>query len=143
MAELASANTLAEPVTTTGERPTALVVNDDRAIVESLVRRLEYYGFCVLTAPDGVRALEAFRERSPSVVVIDIMKPELDGIGAVLQMRRDRPDVKIIALSGGGRENKSDFLTAAEELGADADLVKGRGNHGLVETLSKLLMAAA
>jgi len=143
MVDIAYTETLAEPVAVTGETPTVLVVDDDPAMVESLAMLLEGYGFCVLTAPDGVRALEVFREQSPSVVVTDIMMPELDGIGVILRMRRERPDVKIIALSGGGRVIKSDYLTAAEELGADAALAKGQGNHVLIETLSKLLIAAA
>jgi CheY-like chemotaxis protein len=140
---MTNAEPLAEPIAPGQATPTVLVVDDDPAMVESLAMLLEDYGFCVLTAANGVRALEVFRERSPSVVVTDIMMPELDGIGVILQMRRECPDVKIIALSGGGRVVKSDYLTAAEELGADAALEKGQGNQILIETLSKLLMAAA
>jgi len=142
MTHMPNAETFVGPRAAAKEVATVLVVDDDPAMVESLAMLLENHGFCVLTAADGVRALEVFRKRSPSVVVTDIMMPELDGIGVILQMRRERPDLKIIALSGGGRVVKSNYLTAAEELGADAALEKGQSNHVLIETLSKLLMAA-
>src|SRR5579864_8740995 len=104
--------------------PTVLLIDDDPAVLDSLSLRLEGYGFRVLTAPDGVRGLDAFREHVPAAVVTDILMPEQDGIGAILEMRRTRSDVKIIAMSGGGKFDKADYLTIAEKLGADAAFEK-------------------
>ena len=66
------------------------------------------------------------------------MMPEEDGIGAMLQMRRERPDVKIIAISGGSKADRSDYLVIAERLGADAALEKV-DTDALIETLDKIL----
>ena len=67
-----------------------LVVDDDPGFLDSLTLLLETHGFRVLTARDGAHGLQMFRAHSPAVVVTDIMMPEEDGIGAMLQMRRER-----------------------------------------------------
>jgi len=101
-----------------------LVIDDDAAVLDSLVYLFALYGYRVLTAPDGRRGLEMFREHAPAVVVTDILMPEQDGLATIEQMRRERPDVKIIAISGSGRGDKNDYLSAAEKLGADVALEK-------------------
>jgi DNA-binding response OmpR family regulator len=119
--------------------PAVLVIDDDPAMVESLTMMLEDHGFRVLTANNGVRGLEVFREQEPAAVLTDILMPEQDGIGAIIEMRRERPAVKIIAISGSGRCGKSDFLTIAGKLGADATFEKGRNANELVELLKAML----
>jgi CheY-like chemotaxis protein len=101
-----------------------LVIDDDPAVLDSLAYLFALYGYRVLTAPDGRRGLEAFREHAPAVVVTDILMPEQDGLATIAQMRRERPDAKIIAISGSGRGEKLDYLTAAEKVGADVALEK-------------------
>ena len=116
-----------------------LIIDDDPEVLDSLKMVLEAHGFPVLTARNGYQGLVVFRERSPAVVVTDIMMPEQDGIGTMLQMRRERPDVKIVAISGGGKVDSSDYLAVAEQLGADAALQKGLDNATLLDTLTALL----
>ena len=118
---------------------TVLVIDDDPTMVESLALMLEDHGFRVLTANDGLQGLEVFREQRPAVVLTDILMPEQDGIGAILQMRREWPAVKIIAISGAGRVGKSDFLSIAGKLGADATFEKGHNAGELVELLKAML----
>jgi CheY-like chemotaxis protein len=115
-----------------------LVVDDDPGFLDSLTLLLETHGFRVLTARDGAHGLQMFRAHSPAVVVTDIMMPEEDGIGAMLQMRRERRDVKIIAISGGGEVVKSDYLAIAEKLGADAAFQK-EDTDALIEMLGEML----
>ena len=76
---------------------------------------------------------------APDVVLIDIVMPEQDGIGAILEMRSERPDAKIIAMSGeyGGRH--AGYLTMASKLGADAVLAKPFGIEELMRTLHFVL----
>jgi DNA-binding response OmpR family regulator len=118
---------------------TVLVIDDDPDMVESLAMMLGDHGFRVLTANDGVRGLEVFREHRPAAVLTDILMPEQDGIGAIIEMRRERPAVKIIAISGSGRVGKTDFLTIARKLGADATFEKGRNASELLELLKVML----
>src|SRR5690242_10559649 len=104
--------------------PPILVIDDDPAILDSLMLLLESHGFRVLTAPNGYQGLRVFRESRPALVVTDIMMPEEDGIGAMLQMRRERPGVKIVAMSGDHGADDWDGLLTAERLGADATFPK-------------------
>ena len=96
-----------------------LVIDDDPAVLHSLAVMFEAYRIPFATARDGRAGLKTFRRISPAVVLTDIIMPEQDGIGVIMEMRRERPGVKIIAMSGSGRCGKSDFLTVAKKLGAD------------------------
>ena len=62
-------------------RPRVLVVDDDRAVRDSLRRSLEFNGYDVALAADGAEALVAVGAEPPDVVVMDVMMPRLDGIG--------------------------------------------------------------
>ena len=112
--------------------PAVLVIDDDPDMVESLAMMLQDHGFRVLTANDGVHGLEVFRKQRPAAVLTDILMPEQDGLGAIVEMRRERPDVKIIAISGAGRMGRTDPLAMARKLGADATFEKGRSANELV-----------
>ena len=128
--------TLPLPATSAG--PDVLLIDDDPGVRHSLTLLLQMHGLSVLAAADGERGLEAFRAHPPKVVLTDILMPEQDGIGTILQMRRERPHAKIVAMSGGGRVDKADYLTAAEKLGADAAIEKSNIDE-LIETLLALL----
>jgi DNA-binding response OmpR family regulator len=78
-----------------------LVVDDDRKIVSLVKTYLEREGFRVLTAGDGREALQAFQEVQPSLIVLDVMLPELDGL-ALMRMIRERSPVPIVMLSARG-----------------------------------------
>jgi len=104
--------------------PAVLVIDDDPAVLHSLANVFEACGIAIATARDGLAGLEAFRRISPAVVLTDIIMPEQDGIGLIMEMRRERPGVKIIAMSGSGRIGKLDFLTVAKSLGADSVVQK-------------------
>jgi DNA-binding response OmpR family regulator len=117
--------------------PTVLLIDDDAEMRESLALMLEDHGFRVLTACDGRRGLRMFREHQPELVLTDIIMPEEDGIGTLLQIRRERPETKVVALSG--RLDSWNYLPIAQRLGADAAVEKGRNPRILIETLSRLL----
>ena len=113
------------------ESPDVLLIDDDPGVRDSLTMLLQAHGLRVVAAADGRRGLEAFRAHAPKLVLTDILMPEQDGIGAILEMRRERPDAKIVAMSGGGRVDKADYLTTAEKL----DMEK------LIKILLRLLKA--
>jgi DNA-binding response OmpR family regulator len=120
-----------------------LVVDDDPALLRSLRLILELDGFTVITAENGVRGLQAFRNLDPAVVLIDIMMPKLDGIETVRQMRRERPGAKVIVMSGSARLGDLDFAAAARELGAVAALEKPFDPAALTSLLRDLIRQAA
>jgi len=122
-----------------GTRPVILAIDDEKAVLFTLQAVLEKSGFRVLTALDGVAGLDTFRKSAPAIVLTDIIMPQQDGIGAIMQMRRERPATKIVAVSGGGRVGDSDFLTVALKLGADAAIHKPFDTGEFLTVLRPLL----
>ena len=95
-----------------------LVIDDDSAVRDTLVQVLEDGGYEVASAEDGKRGIASFRRDPPDLVITDIIMPEMEGIQTITELRRIRPNAKIIALSGGGRIGNTDFLSVARYLGA-------------------------
>jgi CheY-like chemotaxis protein len=101
-----------------------LVIDDDDMVRITMVRLLEDLGYDVVCAEDGERGLGIFRNDQPDLVITDLTMPEREGIATIIEIRRDRPAVKVIAISGGGRIQDSDFLDMAKKLGADDVIAK-------------------
>jgi two-component system, chemotaxis family, chemotaxis protein CheY len=123
--------------------PTILLIDDDRAVLHSLAAVLEAEGFNVLTADDGLAGMRVLHQSRPDIVVTDIIMPNQEGIETIVQMRRARPDIKIIAMSGGGRIGNMDFLSIAHGLGADATLAKPFDPDELTAAVHDLLAREA
>ncbi|NUP99344.1 MAG: response regulator [Armatimonadetes bacterium] len=81
---------------------TVLVVDDEESVRVVVGRSLEQFGFEVLLAEDGLEALEIFQRQPEAIglVVLDMTMPRMDGEEAFREMRRIRPDVKVILSSG-------------------------------------------
>lgn len=79
--------------------PRVLVVDDDRAVRESLRRSLEFNGYVVTLATDGADALAQIIATTPDVVVMDLMMPRLDGLEATKALRNAGNDVPILILT--------------------------------------------
>jgi DNA-binding response OmpR family regulator len=127
----------------TGARPTVLVIEDNIVVRDTVRMLLEDEGFCVVTAIDGIDGLRKFHQIKPDVVLTDIIMPEKEGISLITDLRRGSKDVKIIAMSGGGRIGNMDFVTVATALGANAGLHKPFDDVELIETIRALLEPAS
>jgi DNA-binding NtrC family response regulator len=95
-----------------------LVIDDDAVVRKTVVYLLEGAGYNVLSAEDGKRGMVLFRSEQPDLVITDIIMPEQEGIQTITEMHSEKPDARIIAMSGGGRIGNVDFLKIAQELGA-------------------------
>ncbi len=106
-------------------KPRVLVVDDDRAVRESLRRSLEFNGYDVSLAADGAEALaglsRASQGNAPDVVVMDVMMPRLDGIEATRALRSAGNDVPILVLTA--RDAVGDRVEGLDA-GADDYLTK-------------------
>ncbi|MGB8275319.1 MAG: response regulator [Alphaproteobacteria bacterium] len=116
-----------------------LVIDDDDLIRLTLRAALEKAGYVVLEAPDGEKGIRLFKADPVDIVVTDIVMPEKEGIATVLELRREDPDVKIIAISGGGQLAAKDLLHFAGKLGADRILAKPFPPNRLIELVRELL----
>jgi two-component system, OmpR family, response regulator MprA len=76
-----------------------LVVDDDQAVRDSLKRSLEYSGYEVSAAEDGVQALARLAASRPDAVIMDVMMPRLDGLEATRMLRAAGNDVPILVLT--------------------------------------------
>ena len=122
--------------------PTALVIDDDPTVRESLEILLEHYGFQVAVARNGRQGMAAFRTLAPDVVLTDIMMPEQDGIETIAAMRRERPDAKIVAMTGGDAFGNPNYLRMAVNLGADRGVAKPLSAQELASILSTIVPPA-
>jgi len=80
-----------------------LVIDDEYLVRDTLARLLRAKGCEVVTAADGEHGMTVFRSAAPDLVITDILMPEQEGIQTIRLMRHERPDAKIIAISGGKR----------------------------------------
>lgn len=135
----AAASPFNSPQTGNARRPVILVIDDDQPVRQSMEIVLQMYGFDVLTASDGDEGLRAYREHVPAAVITDIMMPGTDGIETIREIRREFPDAKIIAMSGGGRVGNTDFVALALKLGADCGIHKPFDIEKPIELLRTLL----
>jgi DNA-binding response OmpR family regulator len=100
--------------------PTILLVEDDATLADTLRYNLERESYTVISASDGMTALELARSGNPDIVVLDVMLPRLDGF-SVCRILRKESSVPVIMLTA--RQDEVDRI-AGLELGADDYLTK-------------------
>jgi Response regulator containing CheY-like receiver domain and AraC-type DNA-binding domain len=116
-----------------------LVVEDEEMVRITLERVLAVENHEVSTASNGNEAIALAKEKPFDLVITDLIMPEKQGIETIVELRRDNPDLKIIAISGVGRSHVSSELDHARQLGADATITKPFGVDTLLKVLHQLL----
>ena len=119
--------------------PDVLVVDDEPDVRLSLQLALELAGYSVRIAANGVEALEQQRDRAADILITDIFMPEADGIETIASFRKEFPATRIVVVSGAGKRPRSDYLHAAQVVGADLALKKPLDIDHLLEHLRGLL----
>ena len=76
-----------------------LVTDDEEDILEIVADRLEFYGFEVQTARDGVECLEAIDRQVPDLLLLDIRMPRLDGLEVLARLQQTRPELPVVVIS--------------------------------------------
>jgi len=117
-----------------------LVVDDDRAVRESLRRSLVFNGFEVELAANGVEAIEQVARRRPDALVLDVMMPRLGGLETCRALRATGDDVPILVLTA--RDAVADRV-AGLDAGADDYLPKPFALEELLARLRALLRRSA
>ncbi len=116
-----------------------LVVDDDRAVRDSIRRSLEFNGYTVEVATDGVDALARTPQVQPDAIVMDVMMPRLDGLETTRALRNAGNDVPIIVLTA--RDAVTDRVDGLDA-GADDYLTKPFALEELLARLRALLRRA-
>ncbi|MBF0623511.1 MAG: response regulator [Magnetococcales bacterium] len=121
-----------------------LVIDDDPVIRELLAAILVDAGHVVRGAADGREGLDLFRAAPAEVVITDLLMPEVDGVAVIRELTEAHPDIRVIALSGGGRVLSADTsLHVAERLGAFRMLKKPFGTDEVLRAVADALGDAA
>ena len=118
-----------------------LIVDDDERMREATRAVLEEEGHAVLEATGGVEALRLQLAGPADLVVCDMFMPGQDGIETIRALRRDFPQLKIIAVSGGGYSGAIDVLRMARHIGAMEVLSKPYNRGALTDAIARATLA--
>lgn len=116
-----------------------LLVEDNNDLRGMLKNSLEKSKYVVIEASNGREALQKYKSLLVDLVVTDLLMPEQDGIGLIMELKKMKPDIKIIAISGGGKAGPANYLNIAETLGADAVFAKPFSLHQFMDRVNELL----
>jgi len=114
-----------------------LIVDDEEQIRTMLAQMLEQEGYKVHTAENGEEGLALVGRHAFDLVITDMIMPVKDGLKFIMELVRDYPDLKILAISGGGAIKAERYLTMAGYLGDIATLEKPFKRDMLLELVRK------
>jgi CheY-like chemotaxis protein len=115
-----------------------LIIDDEESMRYLLRRMLESEGYTVYEAADGAEGMRLFRQKRPVFVITDIFMPEQDGLETIRMLKCEFPSVKIVAISGGGRNGLLSYLEITRQFGADRILSKPFSKNVLLAILQEL-----
>ena len=115
-----------------------LLVDDDADFRSMLKTALELAGYPVNGARNGKEAVAIQRRAPADILITDIFMPESDGFEVIEAFRKEFPQTRIIAISGGTRVMKTDYLATAGLIGVDAALQKPFEVEALLDLLRKM-----
>jgi CheY-like chemotaxis protein len=116
-----------------------LVIDDEPSILLMIKKMLEKAGHEVEMALNGKEGMQLFEKNKADLLITDIIMPEKEGLETIVEMRKNYPDLKIIAISGGGRISADGYLPGAKLLGANMVFQKPLVQKELLEAVSFLL----
>jgi CheY-like chemotaxis protein len=119
-----------------------LLVDDDAQVRKMLKITLEREGYSITEAGDGTQAVQAYDADCIDLVITDIVMPEKEGIETIMELKAINPQVKIIAISGGGRISPEDYLKWARRFGVAHTFTKPVGREELLVAVAGLVPQA-
>ena len=118
---------------------TILLVDDDELFGDMVQRTLTKLGYAVLRARNGNEALQLYDPLKVDLVLTDLIMPDKEGLELIAELHRAHPAVKIVAMSGGGRNTPEEYLPIARHLGAMKTLTKPFQQEALAKALTESL----
>ncbi|MBC7260446.1 MAG: response regulator, partial [Chloroflexi bacterium] len=118
-----------------GSREKILIVEDDPVLLETLQYNLSRQGYLVVTATDGMAAVDLARREHPDVIVLDVMIPKIDGF-EVCRILRQEMNIPILMLTA--RDDEVDKIVGLE-VGADDYMTKPFSMRELLARVKALL----
>jgi len=116
-----------------------LIVDDEAGIRALLSAILRKAGFEVEEASNGTEVLRLHQERPFDLIITDIVMPEKEGLEMIRELCRTDPGIKIIAISGSGKDHADHYLQLAEAFGAAQVLAKPFSGQDLLAAVHRVL----
>lgn len=117
-----------------------LIIEDESQLRAMLGKVLARAGYQVAQAENGEDGMRIFRYQPADLVITDLIMPGKKGLELIAELKREFPQTKIIAISGGGwRVDEEEYLSVAEKLGVDYSLPKPFQNDTLLSIVENLL----
>lgn len=116
-----------------------LLVDDEALVRESIAAMLRRLGHSVTSAGDGFDALQKVGQGPFDIVLMDILMPKMEGIETISRIKKSDPNIKILAMSGGGSFGGHNYLDVALKLGAAAIIRKPFTSADLQEKIEGLV----
>ena len=121
-----------------------ILIIDDESQIRSMLRlMLERVGYEIAEAPDGIEGIRQYRENTADLIITDLIMPNKDGIGMIIDLKKEFPKVKIIAMSGGGVNRPEGYLDGAKKLGATRTLTKPIDRDQMLKAVKETLSDTA
>ena len=116
-----------------------MVIDDDEQIRKLLREMLEREGYEVVTASNGAEGIRLHGERSADLIITDILMPVKEGISTIHELRSKFPEVKIVAITGGGHNGPPrHYLGMARQIGAHRVIAKPFARRQILEAIGEL-----
>jgi DNA-binding response OmpR family regulator len=116
-----------------------LVIDDEDLVRYSIRMFLEADGHDVDEAEDGLAGLAKLEAGSYDLLITDIVMPRKEGMETILEVRESRPDLKILAISGGGPTGSFNYVELTRQCGADLFVAKPFTDKELLGAVRELL----
>jgi|SRR3954471_19255892 CheY-like chemotaxis protein len=116
-----------------------LLVEDDNSTRKLFAQLLEHHGYEVSQAENGRAAMQQMQRQPANLVITDMIMPVMDGVDTIVAVRREYPDVKIIAVSESGFSPAENCLKIARALGSHRTLTKPLDPRELLNTIRELV----
>lgn len=121
------------------DMPRIVLIDDDELVLDTVSGLMEAKGFVVEATQSGREGLRLCERQLPDLVITDIIMPDCEGIEMIRALRKSQGDVKILAISGGGRLGKDEVLALAGLMGADRVMAKPFAPEDLFQIVEQML----
>jgi YesN/AraC family two-component response regulator len=116
-----------------------LIIDDELSIQKLLKMLLERNRYQTFEASNGTQGIALYKKHKPDLIITDLIMPEKEGLETIRELKKIDPDVKIIALSGGGLGDPKMYLNMASTFGAVRTFNKPVDNDILISNIKEIL----
>jgi DNA-binding response OmpR family regulator len=116
-----------------------MVVDDNTSMREAVCEMLQQSGYETVSVENGRFAAQIHRSEPVDLIITDLFMPDTDGLELIYQFRHEFPNVKIIAVSGGGSRGLVELLSVAKKMGAQRALMKPFAWEELLAAVQEML----